>query len=205
MFCYPFAGRIAHIGLGSLIAWRAARPPNNPPGTFSISMNDYGFELLSAEPFDWQSLIEGGLFSTENLLHDILESLNSSELARRRFREIARIAGLIFSGFPGAYKSTRQIQASSGLFYEVFRKHDAGNLLLSQAQTEALEQELEIGRLRETLNRMQRAKVEIVRPKRFTPFAFPLMVERFRETVTTEKLAARIKRMLDDLEKAAGE
>jgi ATP-dependent Lhr-like helicase len=201
-FCYPFAGRMVHIGLGSLIAWRAAR---EKPGTFSISMNDYGFELLSAEPFDWEALIADGLLSTENLLEDVLESLNASELAQRRFREIARISGLVFSGYPGERKSSRSTQATSSLFYEVFRKHDAGNLLLTQAETEALEQELEIGRLRATLERVADWELCVTRPGHATPFSFPLMVERFREEVTTEKLAERIARMLGELEAAANE
>ncbi len=199
-FCYPFAGRMVHIGLGSLIAWRAAR---EKPGTFSISMSDYGFELLSAESFDWESLIAGGLLSTEHLLEDVIESLNASELAQRRFREIARISGLVFAGYPGERKSSRSTQATSSLFYEVFRKHDAGNLLLTQAETEALEQELEIGRLRATLERIADWDLTITRPGHATPFSFPLMVERFREEVTTEKLAERIARMLAELEAAA--
>ena len=199
-FCYPFAGRLVHIGLGALLAWRAAR---EKPGTFSISMSDYGFELLSAEPFDWPKLIADGLLSTERLLEDVVASLNASELAQRRFREIARISGLVFSGYPGERKSARSVQASSSLFYEVFRKHDAGNLLLTQAETEALEQELEIGRLRETLEKLATWELCITRPEYATPFSFPLMVERFREEVTTEKLAERVARMLADLEKAA--
>ncbi len=200
--CYPFAGRLVHIGLGALLAWRAAR---EKPGTFSISSNDYGFELLSAEPFDWDELIADGLFSTERLLADVIASLNASELAQRRFREIARIAGLVFSGYPGEHKSGRHVQASASLFYEVFRKHDAGNLLLTQAETEALEQELEIGRLRTTLERLATWDLCVMRPPHATPFSFPLMVERFREEVTTEQLAARIARMLAELEAAAAE
>jgi len=190
-----------HIGLASLLAWRAAR---DAPGTFSISMNDYGFELLSPDAFDWPGLIEAGLFNEERLLEDVLDSLNASELAQRRFREIARIAGLVFQGFPGAPKSTRQVQASSSLFFEVFRKHDAGNLLLGQAQTEALEQELEIVRLRATLAEMRRRRLVFTQPRRFTPFSFPLMVERLREAVTTEKLADRVQRLLKELEAEAG-
>ena len=167
-------------------------------------MNDYGFELLSPDAFDWPGLIDAGLFDEARLLEDVLESLNASELAQRRFREIARIAGLVFQGFPGAPKSTRQVQASSSLFYEVFRKHDAGNLLLGQAETEALEQELEIGRLRATLADMRRRRLVFTQPRRFTPFSFPLMVERLREAVTTEKLADRVQRLLAELEAAAG-
>jgi len=200
LFVYPFAGRMVHIGLASLLAWRAAR---DQPGTFSISMNDYGFELLSSQPFDWRALVREGLLSEDNLLQDILDSLNASELVQRRFREIARVAGLVFQGFPGAPKSTRQVQASSSLFYEVFRKHDRGNLLLSQAEREALEQELEIGRLKLTLQRMRARKLRFMRPPRFTPFSFPLMVERLREAVTTESVGAMVQRLLTELEGAA--
>lgn len=200
--CYPFGGRVVHIGLGSLLAWRAAR---HQPGTFSISMNDYGFELLSAEAFDWERLIAEGLLSTDHLLEDTLASLNAGELAQRRFREIARVSGLVFSGYPGQRKSARHVQASASLFYEVFRKHDAGNLLLTQAETEALEQELEIGRLRATLARMAQWELVITQPAHATPFSFPLMVERFREEVTTERLGARIARLLAELEEAAEE
>lgn len=199
-FCYPFAGRTAHIGLGSLIGWRAAR---EQPGTFSISMNDYGFELLSARPFDWETLIEDGLFSAERLEHDILASLNASELAARRFREIARVSGLVFQGHPGQQKSARQLQASSGLFYEVFRKHDSGNLLLAQAEQEVMLQELELERMRAALRRMSASRLALTHPKKPTPFAFPLIVARLREKVSTEKLSDRVERMLADLEKAA--
>jgi ATP-dependent helicase Lhr and Lhr-like helicase len=196
LFCYPFAGRMVHIGLASLLAYRVAR---DEPGTFSISMNDYGFELLSPQPIKWLGELKTA-FSTDNLLADVLASLNSSELAQRRFREIARIAGLVFQGFPGAPRAMRQVQASSGLFYEVFKKHDTGNLLLTQAEGEALEQELEIRRLTETLERIARMKRVIKRPERFTPFSFPLMVERLREKVSTESLSDRIARMVAELE-----
>jgi ATP-dependent Lhr-like helicase len=122
--------------------------------TFSMSVNDYGFELVAAVEFDLAPVIDKQVFSTANPLHDVLASLNSTELAQRRFREIARVAGLVFSGYPGQPKSTRQLQASSGLFFEVFRKHDKGNLLLGQAEREILSQELEISRLRATLIRL---------------------------------------------------
>ncbi|CAM5793527.1 ligase-associated DNA damage response DEXH box helicase [Rhizobacter fulvus] len=202
LFVYPFAGRNAHIGLGSLLAWRLAK---DAPNTFSISINDYGFELLSAEPVDPVPLRDHRLFSDDALLHDVLASLNSSELARRRFREIARVAGLIFTGYPGQPKSTRQLQASSSLFYEVFAKYDAGNLLLTQAQTEVLSQELDIRRLGASLARMRRQRVEFVELAVPSPFALPLMVERFREKLSTEKLKDRLDRLLRDMERAADE
>ncbi|HYF60305.1 MAG TPA: helicase-related protein, partial [Burkholderiaceae bacterium] len=201
LFVYPFAGRHVHLGLGALLAWRAAR---RAPATVSIAVNDYGLELLSPEPVDWSGLADGSLLAEEGLLDDVLASLNSGELALRRFREIARISGLVFQGMPGAPKSSRQLQASSGLFWEVFRRHDADNLLLEQARAEVLEQELDVPRLRETLARLRArtlVEVELARPG---PFAFPLLVERLREQVSTETLADRVARMVRELEAAAG-
>lgn len=204
LFFYPFAGRLVHVGLASLLAYRLARAR---PVTFSIAVNDYGFELLSAEPVDIAAYFdtEDGqtLFSDAHLLEDVVASLNATELTQRRFREIARIAGLVFQGYPGQPKSMRQLQASASLFFEVFRKHDAGNLLLTQAQTEVLEQELELQRLRETLAELRQRAVLLCPVKRATPFGFPLMVERFREKLSTEKLSDRVARMLAELEKAA--
>lgn len=197
LYIYPFAGRNVHLGLASLLAWRLAR---EAPNTFSISINDYGFELVSAAPFEVEPVTSQRVFSGTDLLHDVLASLNSTELAQRRFREIARVAGLISTGYPGQPKSTRQLQASSALFFEVFRKYDAGNLLLNQAENEVLSQELEISRLGETLRRM-RAKQLVFAPLRHpSPMSLPLMVERFREKLTTETLAARLERILKDME-----
>ena len=199
LFLYPFAGRQVHLGLASLLAWRVSQ---QQPLTFSIAVNDYGFELLSATAVDWASLLNAGLFGEGLLLEDILASLNAGELALRRFREIARISGLVFGGYPGAQKSTRQVQASSGLFFEVFKQYDANNLLLTQAQEEVLRQELDIQRLELTLSDMRALTLDLHAIKRATPFAFPLLVERFRESLSSEKLADRIARMVKDLESA---
>jgi len=201
LFLYPYAGRNVHLGLASLLAWRIGQ---HQPNTFSIAVNDYGLELLSATDTDWSAAFAGDLLSTDNLLEDVIGSLNASELAQRRFREIARISGLVFAGFPGAPKSTKQLQSSSSLFYDVFRKYDPGNLLLTQAQQEVLRQELDIERLSETLRTLQQKTLHLMQVKRPTPFAFPLLVERFRESSSSEKLADRISRMVADLEKAAG-
>jgi ATP-dependent Lhr-like helicase len=208
LFGYPLAGRMVHIGLGALLAWRAAR---QQPGTFSLAMNDYGFELLSRQPFDWPAMLEPagpgswaqGLLSQEHLVPDIQQALNATELSLRRFREIARVAGLVFTGYPGAGRSARQVQASAKLFFDVFRQHDPGNLLLAQAEAETLAQELDVERLQRCLARMAQAgQICLTRPQRFTPFAFPLMVERLRERVTTEQLNQRVLRLLAQMEAA---
>jgi ATP-dependent Lhr-like helicase len=201
LFLYPFAGRNVHLGLGSLLAYRIGRVR---PNTFSIAVNDYGLEMLSAAPIDWSTALNPELFTTERLLDDVIGSLNATEMSRRRFREIARISGLVFAGVPGASKSARQLQASSRLFYDVFLDHDPDNLLLTQAQQEVLRQELDVKRLHETLTAMQAKPLTVMPVKRPTPFAFPLLVERFRESSSSEKLSDRIARMVADLEKAAG-
>jgi ATP-dependent Lhr-like helicase len=201
LFLYPFAGRQVHLGLASLLAWRLSQ---QAPLSFSIAVNDYGLELLSATPVDWAKALHAALLNPENLLHDVLASLNAGELALRRFREIARISGLVFGGYPGAQKSTRQVQASSGLFFEVFKQYDAGNLLLTQAQDEVLRQELDVQRLEHTLARLNSRRLDLHAITRPTPLAFPLLVERFRESLSSEKLADRIRRMVSDLEQAAG-
>jgi ATP-dependent Lhr-like helicase len=195
LFVYPFAGRNVHIGLAQLLAWRLSR---SMPNTFSLSINDYGLELLSALPLDPAPLHDGTVFSTENLLHDVLHSLNAGHLAQRRFREIARVAGLVFGGYPGAPKSLKQLQASSGLFYEVFRKYDGANLLLGQAETEVLSQELELARLTNTLSRMCAQPLDWSELRVPSPFCLPLLVERFREQLSTEKLGDRLARILQD-------
>ena len=217
LFLYPFAGRPVHLGLANLIAWRVAQ---HQPRTFSIAVNDYGFELLSATEVDWPTLLPGVLKSGHDakaqdamahddertaLLHEVLASLNATELAQRRFREIARVSGLIFQGYPGEKRSNKQLQASSSLFYDVFRKYDPANRLLLQAEQELLAQELEIGRLRDTLARMNAQQLVVQSLARPTPFAFPLMVERFREQLSNENVADRIARMVAQLDKAAEE
>ena len=217
LFLYPFAGRPVHLGLANLIAWRVAQ---HAPRTFSIAVNDYGFELLSATEVDWPRLLPEVLKSGHDarsqealaqhderaaLLHEVLASLNATELAQRRFREIARVSGLIFQGYPGEKRSNKQLQASSSLFYEVFRKYDPANRLLLQAEQELLAQELEIGRLRDTLARMNTQRLVVQTLVRPTPFAFPLMVERFREQLSNESVAVRIARMVAQLDQAADE
>lgn len=201
LYLYPFAGRMAHLGLGALLAWRLSQ---GRPNSFSISVNDYGLELLSAEPVEMERLTAADTLRPEHLLDDVLHSLNHGEMAQRRFREIARVAGLVFGGYPGAPKSARQLQASSSLFYEVFRKYDPGNLLLGQSQAEVLAQELELGRLQAALSRMRRLKPVPVVLRSPSPFSLPLMVERFREQFTTETLALRLARLVGDAEGLLG-
>ena len=200
LFFYPFEGRLVHEGLAALFAWRIARLA---PLTFSLAANDYGFELLSAAPAPLEAAVDAGLLSSRDLFNHIPASLNASEMARRQFREIARVSGLVFPGLPRAGKTARQLQASSGLFFDVFQQYDPGNRLLAQAHREVLERQLESSRVGRTLDRLSRARLTIVSPPRPTPLAFPLLVDRLRERVSSESLAERVRRLRLPLERAA--
>jgi ATP-dependent Lhr-like helicase len=234
LFFYPFEGRSVHEGLAALCAYRLSRIT---PISFTIAVNDYGFELLSPEPApigklrtenrepkdtgrpgDWEtgrhgdveidqspiSNLQSLIFSPHNLLDDITASLNATEMAKRQFREIARVAGLIFQGYPGNQKSVKQVQASSSLIYDVFQHYDPENMLLQQARREVLERQLEQSRMRRALERIAAGRITIVDVRRPTPLAFPLLVDRLRETVSSEKFADRVRKMQLSLEKAAG-
>jgi ATP-dependent Lhr-like helicase len=199
-FFYPFEGRLAHLGLATLFSYRLSRVT---PRSFSMMINDYGFGLVSPMPIELSLRDIGVLLAAPRVENDILAGLNAAELGRRQFREIARVAGLVFQGYPGQPQSNRQLQASSGLLWDVFNEYDAGNLLLRQATREVLERQLEAPRLQAALARMRACAAVITRPLRPTPFAFPLIVEMFREKLTTEALEARVARMVADLEAAA--
>ncbi|NPD26753.1 ligase-associated DNA damage response DEXH box helicase [Corallococcus exiguus] len=192
LFLYPFEGRLVHEGLAALLALRLTRLQK---ATFSLSVNDYGLELLTSTPFPFDEALRPALFTREHLVEDILESVNLSELARRQFRDIARVAGLVMPGLPGARKSTRQVQASAALLYDVFVKYDPDNLLLRQARREVLEHQFEQGRLARTLERLEAHPVEVVHVHRPSPLGFPLVVERISASVSNESLLDRVQRL----------
>jgi len=176
LFLYPFEGRMVHEGLAALLAYRMSR---HQKLTFQMTVNDYGMEFLSQEDFPFLEMLEeGDLFSRENVAEDLLHSLNMSELARRHFRDIARIAGLIYQNYPGLYKNSRQLTTSSSLLYDVFEKFEPDNLLLQQARREVLENQFEQGRLMDTLARLSTADLQWVDMPKPSPLCFPLMVER---------------------------
>jgi ATP-dependent helicase Lhr and Lhr-like helicase len=189
---YPFEGRFVHEGIAALMAYRISRIQ---PITFSIAMNDYGFELLSDQPIPIDEAVETDILGVENLSKDIQASINSIEMARRKFRDIAAISGLVFKGYPGKPVKDKHLQSSSQLFFNVFHDYDSHNLLLRQAYDEVMDFQLEEQRLRRALERIALQKIIISRPDKPTPFAFPIIVDHLREKLTSEKLEDRIKRM----------
>ncbi|MEI9920315.1 MAG: ligase-associated DNA damage response DEXH box helicase [Bacteroidota bacterium] len=192
---YPFEGRNVHEGMAALVAYRIAQIQ---PITFSIAMNDYGFELLSDQEIPIYEAIETDVLGSNDLLKDIQASINSTEMARRKFRDIAAISGLVFKGFPGKQIKDKHLQSSSQLFFNVFHEYESNNLLLLQAYEEVMDFQLEESRLRRALERISNQKIIVKEPDKPTPFAFPIMVDRTREKLTSEKLADRVKRMMMD-------
>lgn len=198
-FFYPFEGRFVHEGMASVIAYRISLLQ---PISFSIALNDYGFELLSDQKIPIEQAIDNGIFTADHLHDDIQASVNYTEMARRKFRDIASIAGLVFKGFPGKNKKDKHIQASSQLFFDVFKDYEANNLLYMQAFEEVMEFELEESRMQQAMNRIEKQTIVLKYLKKPSPFCFPIMVDRLsREKLSSEKLEDRIKRMRVQLEK----
>ena len=198
LYVFPFEGRFVHEGLGFLWGYRFA---NQQHATFTISVNDYGFEILAPKGYPFKELFSESFFSLANLEADVKASLNISELTQRKFRGVAQVAGLIFKGYPGSRKTSSQLQVSSSLLYEVFSKYEPDNLLLKQAEREVLQEQLETHRLTKTLERLARLSVVWQEPKRPSPMAFPLLVERLGTRMSNESLLERIERLKQQWDK----
>jgi len=198
-FVYPFAGRLAHEGLGAVLSLRLSRPR---PASFRATVTDYGIELFCEEPFEVSEQGWRELLSSDRLVEDLLESMNATQLARRHFREVARIAGLTHQGYPGAMRPARQLQASSEMFFDVFEQFDPGNMLLTQAKREVLEGQLEFRRIRDVLDTLSQMKIVVVELDELTPMSFPLWAESLRATtVSSETWEQRVRKMVVKLEK----
>ncbi len=196
---YPFEGRLIHEAMSSILAYRISKIA---PITFSIAMNDYGFELLSDQPIPVDDTNAVDLFTTNDLTNDIYRSVNSTEMARRKFRDIAVIGGLIVQSSPGEQKKPRHLQASASLLFNVFTEYDSKNVLLRQAYQEVFTQQMEEVRLRDAFNRINQSKIIIRFPQRFTPLSFPIIADGLnRNNLSSEKLEDRIIRMQAQLNK----
>jgi len=192
LFVYPFEGRLVHEAMAALLAYRISR---TTPISFSFAMNDYGFELLSDQPIPLDDTNVHELFSPADLTADIQRSVNSAEMARRKFRDIAVIGGLIFQGYPGEHTKAQHLQSSASLLFNVFSEYDPNNLLIRQAYNEVMDQQMEEQRLRNMLQRVTQGKIVLRWPKKLTPFCFPLKVDSMREDLSSEKLEDRVRKM----------
>lgn len=203
LFFFPFEGMFVHEVLASLVAYRMSKLQRI---TFSISMNDYGFELLSDQEIAIEEALELDLFSEENLYEDIRESINMTEMAQRKFRDVATIAGLIFQGYPGKNIKARHLQASSGIIYKAFKEYDENNLLLKQSMEEVMTLQLDQSRFMEAIRRINQQEIILKQTQKPTPFAFPILVDMIRrERLSSEDVTDRILKMQMQLERSVQE
>lgn len=198
LFFYPFEGRMIHELMSSLIAYRISQ---SYPVSLNMAMNDYGFEVLSDVYISPEEVMEEDVFSLKNIERDILHCVNESEMSRRKFREIASIAGLVFQGYPGKPTTFKHIQANSSLLFQVFEQYDPDNLLLKQAHKEALNQQMEQEKFVQAMKKINGMKILIKHPVQFTPFSFPLMVDRLsRTSISSETIEDKVAKILAQME-----
>jgi ATP-dependent Lhr-like helicase len=195
---YPFEGRFVHEAMGSLLGYRISLLS---PITFSLAFNDYGFELLSENEIDIQQVLDNNLFTTSYLIEDLQKSLNATEMARRKFRDIAVISGMVFTGYPNKGIKMKHLQSNSQLLFNVFKEYEPENLLYLQAYRETFEHQLEEGRLQMAMERIAKQDMVWKSCDNPTPFSFPIITDRLREKLSSEKLADRIRRMAAKLGK----
>lgn len=197
LFIYPFEGKFVHEGMAAVLAYRLSKIKKS---TFSIATNEYGIELLSDDAILISEGMLEELFSTKDLNLDIQNGINTIEMARRQFREIASISGLVFKGYPGKQVKTKHLQANSGLFFSVFEDYDKDNLLLKQAYDEVFTFQLEVARMHTAFQRIETHKKVLKVLKNLTPFSFPLFTESFREKYSNEDWLSRIDKIKAQLE-----
>ena len=199
LFVYPFAGRHVHEALAALLALRCTRLQRNSIG---YAVNDHGLVLAPALPVELDATQWAGLLDPGALLDDLRAAVNLGELARRQFRGIARVSGLLVPSLPGGMpRSLRQLQASAGLLYDVLREHDPEHMLLQLAEREVLHDSLDVDGLREALQRMLGRALSLQAPRSLTPLGFPLWAERLRGQLSNEDWRTRVLRAAQQLEK----
>ncbi len=198
LFMYPFEGRLVHEVMAALIAYRISKLA---PISFSMAMNDYGFELFSDKqiPLNEDNLEQ--ILTRDNLMTDVISSINAAEMARRKFRDIAVISGMVIQNFPGQQRSNKSLQSSAGLIFKVLEDYDPEHFLVRQAYTEVFNMQLQEQRLVEAFKRIEKSKVILKFANSFTPLSFPIKVDSLRQTLSSEDLDSRIKRLVDQAKK----
>ncbi|WP_027379336.1 ligase-associated DNA damage response DEXH box helicase [Chryseobacterium daeguense] len=198
LFMYPFEGRLVHEVMSALIAYRISKLA---PISFSMAMNDYGFELFSDKeiPLNEENLEK--ILTRENLMTDVISSINSAEMARRKFRDIAVISGMVIQNYAGKQRSNKSLQSSAGLIFKVLEDYDPNHFLVRQAYTEVFNAQLQEQRLVEAFKRIEKSKIILKFANTFTPLSFPIKVDSLRQTLSSEGLDSRIQRMIAQAKK----
>ena len=192
LFMYPFEGRLVHEVMAALIAFRISRLY---PISFSMAMNDYGFELFSDSEIRLTEDQLHQVLSRDGLMQDVVSSINATEMARHKFRDIAVISGMVIQNTYGRQKNNKSLQSSAGIIFKVLEAYDPSNLLLKQAYTEVFNQQLEEQRLVAAFLRISKSRIIYRQATRFTPLSFPIKVDSLRQSLSSEALAQRIQKL----------
>ncbi|ASW73610.1 DEAD/DEAH box helicase [Chryseobacterium piperi] len=198
LFMYPFEGRLVHEVMAALIAFRISKLA---PISFSMAMNDYGFELFSDKEIPLSDEILKKILTRDNLMVDVISSINSAEMARRKFRDIAVISGMVIQNFPGQQRSNKALQSSAGLIFKVLEDYDPNHFLVRQAYTEVFNMQLQEQRLVEAFKRIEKSKIILKYANTFTPLSFPIKVDSLRQTLSSEGLDMRIQKLIQQASK----
>ncbi|WP_294317938.1 ligase-associated DNA damage response DEXH box helicase [uncultured Chryseobacterium sp.] len=198
LFMYPFEGRLVHEVMAALIAYRISKLA---PISFSMAMNDYGFELFSDKEIPLNEDNLGRILTRDNLMNDVISSINAAEMARRKFRDIAVISGMVVQNFPGQQRSNKSLQSSAGLIFKVLEDYDPHHFLVRQAYTEVFNAQLQEQRLVEAFKRIEKSKIILKFANTFTPLSFPIKVDSLRQTLSSEDLDSRIQKLIQQAKK----
>ena len=106
--------------------------------------------------------------------------MQSSNLLKRAFREVAVIGGLVERQHPGKRKTGRQVTFSTDLIYDVLRRYEPDHLLLRAAWEDARARLTDVGRLGDLLDRAADTMLH-VKLDRVSPLAVPVLVMIGRE------------------------
>ena len=193
LFMYPFEGRLVHEVMATLVAYRISKIYSI---SFSIAMNDYGFELFSDKQIPLTKDDLRKILCRDGLMNDVASSINAAEMALHKFRDIAIISGMVIQTFPGKQRNNKSLQASSSVIFKVLEEHEPDHLLVRQAYAEVFNQQLEEVRLQEAFKRIENSKIIYIFAQQYTPLSFPIKVDSLRQSLSSEDLATRIQRMI---------
>lgn len=134
-------------------------------------------------------------------MNDVISSINAAEMARRKFRDIAVISGMVIQNFPGQQRSNKSLQSSAGLIFKVLEDYDPNHFLVRQAYTEVFNAQLQEQRLVEAFKRIEKSKIILKFANTFTPLSFPIKVDSLRQTLSSEDLDSRIQKLIQQAKK----
>ena len=200
LFIFPFEGRLVHEALAALLSVRMSL---RSKVTFSFSVSEYGLEILAPMDYEFQVGEMKEFLSLNNLSNDIQRSLNMTQLAKKQFRDIAQVSGLIQQNRQGERRTMKNLQMSSSLLFEVFQNYEPEQPLYNQSYDEVKFFQFQESRLVSILRKLGDMPFEHYKTPRPSPLAFPLIIERIGSLVSSETLQERLQRMKEKWTKAS--